>query len=200
MYCVITGDIISSRSLGAGWLKALKLALKKVSKGNKWEIFRGDSFQAEVDPAEALFALVYIKACIRAQKDADVRMGVGIGNKLNDRKKLSESSGDAFVFSGEAFDGLKQVNMAFKTAFEDFDMEINIALKLALIAMDNWGIATAEVVKLAMEHGPAIQNELAELSGRTQSSISEALKRARYSEILELDALYRKKIALLINK
>lgn len=200
MVCIITGDIVGSRKLKETWLEALKAALKNVSDSN-WEIYRGDSFQLEVKAADALKSAIYIKACIRTNKAADVRMGIGLGEIKTKRAKLSEASGEVFVNSGIAFDGLKQakVNLSIKTDFPQFDEEINILIKLSLIAMDSWGVATAEVVKHALEHENILQSELAAISGRTQSSVSEALKRAHFSEIMEMDKLYRKKLNQLLS-
>ena len=203
MICIITGDIVGSRKIKESWLLNLKAALKVVSGHNsKWEIYRGDSFQVEVAPEDAIRTAAYLKACIRINKPADVRMGIGIGTVKSKRKKLSESSGDAFVNSGEVFDSLKQakVNLAIKTNSDDFDEEINILIKLSLIAMDSWGEVAAEMVKLALENENLVQSELAAISGRTQSSVSEALKRAHYSEIMEMDKLYRKKLKLMLSK
>jgi len=203
MICIITGDIVGSRKIKDSWLLSLKTALKVVSDQNsKWEIYRGDSFQVEVEPENAIRAAAYLKASIRVNKPADVRMGIGIGAIKNKRKKLSESSGDAFVNSGAAFDSLKQakVNLAIKTDSADFDEEINILIKLSLISMDSWGVVAAEMVKLALENNNLLQSELAAISGRTQSSVSEALKRAHYTEIMEMDKLYRKKLNQMILK
>jgi len=203
MICIITGDIVGSRKIKDSWLLSLKSALKIVSgQQGKWEIFRGDSFQVEVEPENAVKVVAYLKACIRTNKPADVRMGIGIGNIKNKRKKLSESSGEAFINSGIAFDSLKQAktNLAIKTDFPDFDEEINIIIKLSLIAMDSWGEVAAEMVKLALENENLLQSELAAISGRTQSSVSEALKRARYTEIMDMDKLYRKKLKQMILK
>ncbi|KQR67518.1 SatD family protein [Pedobacter sp. Leaf176] len=203
MICIITGDIVGSRKIKDSWLLSLKNALKVVSgQNNKWEIFRGDSFQVEIEPENAIKTAAYIKACIRINKPADVRMGIGIGDVKSKRKKLSESSGDAFVNSGTAFDSLKQakVNLAIKTDSADFDEEINVLIRLSLIAMDSWGIVAAEMVKLALENENRLQSELAVLSGRTQPLVSGALKRANYSEIMEMDKLYRKKLNQMLLK
>lgn len=202
MICIITGDIVGSRKIKDSWLLSLKTALKAVSGQNdKWEIYRGDSFQVEVTAENAIRTAAYLKACIKINKPADVRMGIGIGEVKTKRKKLSESSGDAFVNSGAAFDSLKQakVNLAIKTENPDFDEEINVLIKLALIAMDSWGIVAAEMVKLALENENVVQSELAVISKRTQSSVSEALKRARYSEIMEMDKLFRKKLNQILS-
>lgn len=197
MICIVTGDIIGSRKVQGSWMSNLKSALKVLAgQHSKWEIYRGDSFQVEVQPENAIKATAYLKACIRINKPADVRMGIGIGEVTSKRKRLSESYGDAFISSEAAFGSLKQtkVNLAIKTGFPDFDEEINVMLRLVLIAMDNWGIVAAEMVKLALENENLLQSELAAISGRAQSSVSEALKRARYSELMDVDKIYRKKL------
>ncbi len=200
MICIITGDVVGSRKIKEPWLASLKASLRYLSKkANDWEIFRGDSFQLEIAAENAFWAATYLKACIRVNKAADVRMGMGLGAINKGKGKITEATGDAFVYSGNAFDGLKlaKVNLAIKSSYADFDEEMNVMIKLALIAMDSWGTATAEVVKHAMENESLLQNELAALSGRTQSSVSEALKRARFNELMDLDALFRKKLILL---
>ncbi|SFG79654.1 SatD family protein [Pedobacter insulae] len=203
MIAVITGDIINSRKLPEGWINVLKSSLTNLKgRHNKWEIFRGDSFQIELDPDDALLNAIYIKACIKTFKKGDVRIGIGLGKKSGNAPKLTEANGEAFINSGRAFDNLKtaKVNMAFVTPWQDFDEEINLYLRLALIAMDNWGQIAAEMVKYAIENKNMKQDKIAEISGRSQSSVSEALKRAYYTEILAVEGKYRSKITNLIEK
>jgi len=203
MIAVITGDIINSRKLPEGWINVLKAALAKLKGEEKqWEIFRGDSFQIELNAEDALLNAIYIKACIKTLKKGDVRMGIGLGKKSMNSSKVTEANGEAFINSGKAFDNLKttKVNMAFATPWENFDEEINLYLRLALIAMDNWSSITAEMVKYAIENENVKQDKIAEISGRSQSSVSEALKRAYYTEIVALEEKYRSKITNLIKK
>ena len=62
MTAVLTGDIINSRkSKTPDWLSSLKETLNKFGQEPKhWEIYRGDSFQLEIDPAKALDAAIFI--------------------------------------------------------------------------------------------------------------------------------------------
>jgi predicted XRE-type DNA-binding protein len=202
MVAILTGDIIHSRSLAAKtWLTALKSALMKVGGKDNWEIFRGDSFQIQTPPEEALLQAIYIKASIKTLKGLDVRIAIGLGEIGFSAKKITESNGEAFINSGEKLDELKEnrLTLAVKSRRQEFDYEMNVAIRLALIAMDNWSQASAEMVKLSIEKSGISQLELAELSGKSQSTVSEALKRARFAEILELDGLYKKKVSGLIK-
>lgn len=193
MVAVITGDIIGSRTLDEGWMEQLKVALSSFSKQVKWEIFRGDSFQAVVEKSDALLFAIYIKATMKMLKNGDVRLAIGLGKIKEEIKKVAETQGEAFVNSGQVFDGLK-TNMAIKSNYPRFDSEINLMLKLALVPMDAWGQTAAELVKLAIANRNVKQSELAKLSGRSQSSVSEALKRAHFAEIMELETYFREKV------
>ena len=203
MVAVITGDIINSRELPDEWIDTLKLALESLfGKNINWEIFRGDSFQVELNAKDALLNAIYIKACIKTLKGADVRIGIGIGKKTISAEKVTEANGEAFINSGKAFDTLKvnKVNMAILTPWPKFNEELNLFIKLALITMDSWRQITAEMVKYAIENQNTKQDKIAKISGRSQSSVSEALKRAHFTEIMELENRYRGQIIRLIKK
>jgi hypothetical protein len=202
MIAVITGDIINSRALPDEWMNALKSALENLfDKKAHWEIFRGDSFQIELKVNDALLNAIYIKAWMKTVKNADVRLSIGIGKKGKPTEKVTEANGEAYINSGEAFDLLKinKVNMVVKTPSAKFDADINLNLRLALIAMDGWGPITAEVVKHALENQNAKQDKLAKIAGKSQSSVSEALKRAHFTEIMELENKYRNQVSKLFK-
>lgn len=201
MTSVITGDIIKSRTVSNQdlWLEQLKYALGMLSSDKSYyEIYRGDSFQFEFREYYRSFeAVVYIKACIKSIKGLDVRMSIGIGEKSHQGETVSESNGEAFIFSGETFETLKKekLNLKIKTKKFELDEELNLYFKLALMSMDNWTVNSAEIVKLSLENPDMIQTELAKLIGISQDAVSKRQKRAYLDEILELDILYRHKIA-----
>ena len=75
MVAILTGDIINSRKSSVEtWLPVLKSALANIAAEKYWEIFRGDSFQIQVVPEEALLKAIYLKSVIRTIKDLDVRI------------------------------------------------------------------------------------------------------------------------------
>src|SRR5687767_5457605 len=91
---IITGDIINSRNANPKqWLSVLKKTLTvDGASPQKWEIYRGDSFQHEVtNPAEALLTAIRIKANIKSIKNLDVRLAIGIGEKEFGTGKITES-------------------------------------------------------------------------------------------------------------
>ena len=165
-----------------------------------WEIYRGDSFQLMItNTADALVTAIKIKASLKSISNMDVRMAVGIGTKTHSAQKVTESNGTAFVHSGEKFEMLKKEkqNLAIKSDWPEFDKEMNLYLKLALIAMDNWTTNAAEIVKTTMENPDKLQEELGQIVGIKQNAISNRLKRAYYDEIMEVNEMYKSKLKTL---
>ncbi len=198
MISVITGDIINSRNTEAEkWLKPLKEALDEIGSPPKsWEIYRGDSFQVEVpNPLESLRHAVNIKAAVKQVKGVDVRLCIGIGTKEFDAPTISESNGEAFIRSGEGYEQLSSYKQTLMVRSPEtvFDDEINLYLRLLLIAMDNWTSKTAEYVRLSFT-SHLKQEEIAKELGITQSSVSERHKRAYLDEVQAVEERYRKEI------
>jgi len=199
MHAVITGDIVNSSSTSPKiWLPQLKEELARSGDSPRhWEIFRGDSFQILVeDPAQALASSIRLKAAVKMLKDLDVRMSIGIGDISHRSPQITESNGTAFIHSGEKFEMLKKekINLAVKSDWPDFDRDINLFLRLALLTMDKWTPNAAEVVKMALDHPDAAQAELGNLIGIKQNAISSRLKRAAFDEIEEFIHVYQEKL------
>jgi len=202
--CIITGDIIKSRSQldTSSWLTTLKQALSYLNTNDEyWDIYRGDSFQIELkDVFSGFMAAVYIKACIKTIHGLDVRLAIGLGEKSYKGDSVSESSGAAYIYSGETLETLKKEkqNLRIKTSNQQINKELNLYFSLALIAMDRWTVNSAEIVKLYIEQPNALQSELGKIIGINQNAVSTRQKRAYLEEILDLDNLYRTKIATLL--
>jgi predicted XRE-type DNA-binding protein len=198
MTSIITGDLINSRKLTSkAWIEDLKKLLATKGKNPAdWEIYRGDQFQLEIqNPEEALMTALQIKAMLKTIK-VSVRMSIGFGDKTHNAKKISESNGSAFIRSGETFEKLKKqkTNLAINTGNPDFDNEMNLMLRLALITMDHWLVQSAEFVVTAIENQTLSQEELGQKLGINQAAVSRRRKRAQFDLIMDLDAFYRRKI------
>ncbi|MGC1206025.1 MAG: SatD family protein [Flavobacteriaceae bacterium] len=196
MTSIITGDIINSReSEPKLWLTALKDALNIFGTTPKtWEVFRGDSFQLEIKPENALDAATLIKATIKKFKNIDVRMAIGLGEKTYVSDKITESNGSAFVNSGECFEHMKNNTLALRSDFESFDATINIMLELAQLTMNNWSATSSEIIKTTLENPELNQKQIAKILNKSQSNISEGLKRGGFDEILKLLQYYKTQI------
>lgn len=209
MISIITADIINSRKLANQeiWITPLKKLLSTYgATPEKWEIYRGDYFQVEIEnPEEALLLSLKIKALIKSiivtedkRKIApiDVRMAIGIGTKEYAADRISESNGTAFINSGEKFEKLKKekITLAIQSSFPNFDYEMNLYLKLAVIQMDAWTVNSAALFTTLFDDPEKTQSEIGTVLGIEQNSVSGRFKRAHVEEILELDKMYRYKL------
>lgn len=196
MIAIITGDVVNSRSVNASaWQPLLKKILKQYGKEPvDWELYRGDSFQLRVAPEQALWAVIHIKAGIKQLPQLDARTAIGIGDEEFKDKKITTSAGSAFIRSGECFDMLKKQNIAVASGNEPFDEVINLMLSLSLLTTNNWSATVALAITTSMENTEMSQTALAAKMNKSQSSISEALKRGGYEEVKQMELFYRKQV------
>ncbi len=201
MIAVITGDIINSRKVSSEiWLPKLKEYFSKIiSDPEKSEIYRGDSFQIEVNLECSLEIALSIKALIKSNNKIDVRMSIGIGEKSYKGKKITESNGTAHIYSGESFENIKNNTLILKSPFNDFDNYFNPILKLLSFICNNWKPVTSETIFYMLTHQELMQKEIAEKLSKDKTTINKALKRGGYDEIIEIVNLYSKKLQQCLN-
>ena len=196
MIAVLTGDIINSRKgETSDWLEKLKIVLNKYGKNpGNWEIYRGDSFQISLPPKEALFVAFHIKSELKQSNSQDVRIAIGIGEESHKAKKISESNGQAFIRSGESFEKLKKQSLILNTGNQEIDISLNLMLRIILLTANNWSQLVAKVISFVIENPNKQQKEIAQLLNKSQSSISEALKRGGFEEMKNLNEFYKTQI------
>ena len=194
MTAIITGDIINSQKADAEeWSPALKAALVRYGKTpGDWEVYRGDSFQLETEPELALNCALYLKAVIKQFRNLDIRLAIGIGEKSHTAEHITESNGTAFVRSGQCFEELKKKTLAFRSENKEIDEEINLYFQLALLTIDRWPNAACRVMQLVLENPNLTQTALSEKMQKSQSTISESLKRLGYDEMMMLNDRFKK--------
>lgn len=197
MIAVLTGDIVNSKSQNAeAWLQILKSTLELYGKTPEdWEVYRGDSFQLAVSIEKAILTSIHIKSSIKQFEDLDVRIGIGIGKQNYKSTQITESNGSAFVRSGESFDTLKKQNIILNSENKTFDKTINLMLDLYLLTADRWSPTVAKIIKLSLENPKLKQKQLAKKVNKSQSSISEALKRGGFDQLMEMNTYYQTKIS-----
>jgi hypothetical protein len=207
MKASITGDIVQSQGLSdpAIWLNPLEQLLKEYGESpGGWEIYRGDSFQLEISPKDALRCALIIKSLIKKLKKntLDVRVAIGIGEKRYTSSHVSRSAGDAFLFSGRLLDQLKKekIHLGIKTPWSDFDAEFNLIFRLALIIMNNWTSNSAEVAELMLKNTKLTQQDIANKLGLAQSTVNDRIKRASLYEIMEMVDYYEERISAILKQ
>lgn len=199
MKAVLTGDIVNSRNTKAEvWLKVLKEVLEAYGQPpGAWEIYRGDSFQALVSAENALKLALHLKASMKQFDQLDVRIGIGIGKVDFESGKVTSSNGEAFVRSGHSFETLKKQNIFMTSGNENLDTSINTMLGLALYIANRWTPTVSKIIKLVIEQPDLKQQELADHFKKSQSNISEALKRGGFNEIMMMNTYYISQIQAL---
>lgn len=199
MKAILTGDIINSREDEAStWLPLLKEVLSQYGTSPKeWDIYRGDSFQLVTVAETGLLAALHIKATLKKTKQQDVRIAIGVGAVSFKGKGIVESNGEAFARSGDAFEQLKKQTLRINTQIAALDLPINVMLELAMLTANTWTQPVAEVIKYALEHPNENQKKVAKNLGKSQSTISEALKRGGYDEIMKVNDFYTRNITVL---
>lgn len=191
---VITGDLVNSATAGPeGWMDMLRHFLNRQGTSpERWEIFRGDSFQFTCDPPDALFEFLILKSMVKQIADLDVRVSIGVGTADYKASRITESNGEAFVRSGRTFDSMKDKQyLAFCTGTEQADRTLNLLAAFASVIMDGWTAAVSETVQTILEYPDWNQQQVAEKLKINQSAVSQNRKRAQLDLILEMNAYYK---------
>lgn len=196
MIAVLTGDIINSRSIpAASWLPILREVLSNWGDSPaNWMIYRGDSFQLKTPAQQAMQACFLIKAAMRSIH-LDARIGIGIGTESFSGDNIAESNGEAYIFSGQAFEQLASYSVALKTCLgKEYDDYWNLVLHLTLTFADKWTATEAGTLYVALREPALTQQQLARRLDKAQSTISETLKRAHYAELKEMLHIFQSQI------
>lgn len=212
MIAVVTGDIVSSRSVPnkSRWLRKLQEIIEKQSglaKPPRWGIFRGDGFQVELpDPAEALRLAILIRAGLRSMAafsklNLDARIAIGIGEKGYTGKSVNESDGQAYQWSGTALDSLKNETHRFQVVspWPSIDQPLNVALKLASAIIGDWTFAEAEIVWLKLTEGKT-QEQMAKKLKISQPAVHKRNASAHYHELSVLISYFETAISEAVMK
>ncbi|MGN0003542.1 MAG: hypothetical protein ACI35V_08910 [Sphingobacterium composti] len=183
IYAILTGDIVNSRHADIQeWLPILEESLKFYS--NNFDIFRGDSFQVAVPLDKSIEAIFLIKSALRTVDKLDVRIGLGVGEVSYWDDHIKNSTGEALINSGEAFDTLDKELIYVKSPWAEWNEPTNIMLQLAMELAKRWTINMAQTVLMQIRTPTANQSELARLLKRKyQSQVSTELGNANWQKI-----------------
>lgn len=182
---VITGDLVNSRQLDTtsyiSGLNALLSQLQQAKLIQRFEIFRGDAFQALAAPQSGLLLAVYIRIALKAMdsRQWDARIAVGLGSGQEE----ATGYGSAFVNSGQALDGLmKNCRLALKNDNDRTNAIVSDLLPMLDHVVSRLSQTEARIVQARIF--AATNQEVAEKLQKAASTVSATLKRAAYEEIM----------------
>lgn len=182
---VITGDLVNSRQLDtANYITGLDALLNRLQRAKliqRFEIFRGDSFQAVAEPQSGLLLAAYIRVALKAMDAGqwDARIAVGLG----DGQAQAAGYASAFVNSGHALDSLeKNCRLALKNDHAETNAIVSDLLPMLDHVIGRLSQAEAQIVQARMF--AATNLEVAEQLHKAASTVSATLKRAAYEEIM----------------
>ncbi len=186
---VLTGDLVKSGKLQSGEIIEVIGFLKKTFEAlnkhffkdrAKFEIYRGDSFQAILPyPEKSLLAAMIIRAGLRSiilrnriknksvnYAYTDARIAIGVGYVSYMSNNVVESQGEAFVKSGQLLDKLHKEHerIGIETVWDYLNEEFYVESKLADAIINRWTPFTAEAVYYYL------------LQNKTQAQLAKILK------------------------
>jgi hypothetical protein len=196
---VLTGDIIASTTAPAGdvdrlmhWLAtALQDAGRDLDlRPPRFTRFRGDGWQAIIDPAPCyLRAVAHLLSGLRLHDiGLDTRIGIGIG--AVDRpgtRDLSDASGPAFTLSGHALDTLPRTDRLAIAGPPAPDLAWHMAALETLAHFSaRWSREQAEALTHRLVRDDAPLQRLAESLGISRQALSARLAVAGEKPLMAL--------------
>jgi hypothetical protein len=196
IYAVLTGDIVKSRDLSAGGLKALQNKLKSAAQEfesafpgsvvGSLGITRGDGWQVALKkPEYALRLALFIRAGVNAGFQTDTRVSVGVGpvDRL-ESDNIIESTGSAFEHSGHGLESMPAKR--FLVLNNGMSVGRTFSAELLLVEwldsmMSSASTAQASLLSFALLLHKQVR--IAQRTGTAQSTVSEGLAAAGWHQI-----------------
>jgi hypothetical protein len=207
---IITGDLIGSSNYSSKQreeaIHTLKYTLNEEqgqSIGLRYEMYRGDSIQIEVEKVERALALaILLRSALMklpanansSKPYADIRLSIGIGEAEHRKESIVESDGEVYRFSGRTFDMMekKGQHIVIRTSDEDFNQEYDVQCTMLEYIMERWSTSSAEVVYWSLKGLKDI--EIAKKLDVSQPAISARKKVAGWEAIDKMIKWYENKI------
>jgi len=185
---VITADIVNSTLLTPADEKKLVEMLSLALTPNRYEFYRGDSFQVYIkEPGQALRILLQTRTIARKiSPDQDIRASIGIGEVNTHLRKLNTATDEAFVLSGRSFDILSQINnrLMIKSSNDIFNHAFTVISHFTDYIFKSLTEKQAEVFFLLL--GNNTQAEVAKKLKKSQSTVNKHIQSGGWHELAEI--------------
>jgi hypothetical protein len=202
VFAVLTGDIVGSRQLSAeGLERTRRLIAAGAAQFRRRqprallgvpEVFRGDAWQLLLRETRwALRLALLMRALLLARNDVRTRISIGIGGvDVINRRRISVSTGEAFMLSGHALDhitGYFDLTGALPERAAPLAGWFAPMLHLCSGLVRPWTRRQAEIVSFALLlDNPTHESIAGTLRPRVaKQSVTESLAAARWRPLLE---------------
>ena len=135
------------------------------------------------------------EASNRAEDALDARMSLGIGNikgEINQKKRLGEMDGTAFVRSGRSLESMKEENQSLHitTGNEDLDQEFSAVCPLLDAITNKWSINQAQAVYFYLLEN-STQKDIGNKLGISQRGAGKRLDTSNVEQLLHYNQRYK---------
>lgn len=196
IYAVITGDVVGSTLIKDDYrdiLYNISFDIREfVDSGYRFEIYRGDSFQAITSNIQkSLITSLLLRAGFRSHAPEnkpdnswDIRLAIGLG-KINqnydEEVSLGSMNGEAFQLSGRAIDDMKEEKERLRIVTSND--QLNTFFKSILPLLDDmvggWSYAQSRAVYTHLLRPTLTQSEIGKEIRTSQRSVSKILDASR---------------------
>ncbi|MEP6583610.1 MAG: hypothetical protein ABJA90_05070 [Ginsengibacter sp.] len=203
MQAVITGDIVNSTRLSPANEKTLLKSLEQILKPNKYEFYRGDSFQVLIKEAGNSLRIALlcrtVAISIKEKTETDVKVSIGLGEVEDNIKTLGSAKGEAFIISGRAFDSIEQTNarLIISVGHTMANLSFQIIADYINSIYSKMTSKQAKVIFQLLKGG--LQQDVVKTLKKSKSTISQHANSGRWSEIEKLISQYELLVTQLIK-
>jgi hypothetical protein len=204
---VLTGDIIKSTELASAKLEDVRRRIAQTVEDfgrarpgavvGKPDFFRGDAWQVLLcEPGAALRLAILICARLRAKDDVNTRVSLGIGAVEHVfEERISMSTGEAFVLSGRALDGMSayaDLACALPKRAGVLSQWLPVVMLLCSGIVRSWTRRQAELVAVGLSLDNPTQEQIANSLERkvTKQTVQESLASAGWRSLLEMTSVF----------
>lgn len=193
---IITGDIVDSTKLNLAERDVMINALQSIPEmlstfdDVSIEIFRGDSFQLQINKAEmAAKVAIAIRAWLRSQKEfsgkepLDARIAIGIGGADYESESVSTSDGEAFRLSGRLLDKMQKSRLAVATPWLLVNDELRLSTAFVDDIISSWTQNQSKIMLLRLQTSKS-HLELARILDVSRQMVDKSLKSSK-EELIE---------------
>lgn len=202
VFAVLTGDLVGSRRLSAERLERTRSIIATAAAQFRRrerralcgvpEVFRGDAWQVLLrEPRWALRLALLVQAQLLAGSAVRTRISIGVGGvDVIDRRRVSLSTGEAFMLSGHALDhitGYFELTGALPERAAPLAAWFPALLHVCSGLVRPWTRRQAEIVSLALlADNPTHESIAGTLRPRvSKQTVTESLAAARWRPLLE---------------